>query len=94
MGDAKFFLIYKKFCSNLSSIPAHLRQGVEAELFAHRYSRVSLAGNKEFDAAWREYLELDAQTERDTRMRSFLLQLFKRAVRKRKYCFADHYGEN
>ena len=72
----------------IRAVPAHLRQGVEAELFAHRYSRVSLAGNKELDAAWREYSQLDAQTQRDTRMRGFLLQLFKRAVRKQKYCIA------
>ena len=69
------------------SVPAHLRQGVEAELFAHRY-RLCLVGREELDAAWREYLQLDAQTQRDTWMRSFLLQLFKRAVRKRKYRIA------
>ena len=35
----------------IRTVPAHLRQGVQAELFAHRYSRVSLAGNEELDAA-------------------------------------------
>ena len=69
-------------------VPAHLRQGVEAELFAHRYSRLWLADSEKLNAAWREYLRLDAQTQRDTRMRNFLLQLFKRAVRKRKYRIA------
>ena len=72
----------------IRTVPAHLRQGVEAEIFAHRYSRLWLAGGEELDAAWQEYLRLDAQTQRDTRMRNFLLQLFKRAVRKRKYCIA------
>ena len=66
----------------------HLRQGVETELFTHRYKRVALAGNEELNAAWREYLRLDSQAQRDTRMRNFLLQLFKRAVRKRKYRIA------
>ena len=72
----------------IRTVPAHLRQGVEAELFAHRYSRLWLAGRKELDAAWREYLRLDARTQRDTRMRNFLLQLFKRTVRKRRYRIA------
>ena len=69
----------------IRTVPAHLRQSVEAELFAHRYGRVSLAGREELDAAWQEYLRLDARTQRDTRVRNFLLQLFKRAVYKRKY---------
>ena len=72
----------------IRTVPAHLRRGVEAEIFAHRYSRLWLAGGEELDAAWRHYLQLDAQTQRDTRMRNFLLQLFKRAVRKRKYRIA------
>ena len=72
----------------IRTVPAHLRQGVEAELFARRYSRLWLAGREELDAAQREYLQLDAQTQRDPRMRNFLLQLFKCAVRKGKYGIA------
>ena len=72
----------------IRSVPAHLRQGVEAELFAHRYSRLWLADSEKLDAAWLHYLQLDAQTQRDTRMRNFLLQLFKRAARERKYRIA------
>ena len=72
----------------IRTVPAHLRQGMEIELFANHYNRVSLAGNKEPDAAWRHYLQLDAQTQRDTRMYSFLLLLFKRTMRKQKYCIA------
>ena len=60
----------------IRTVPAHLRQGVETELFANRYNRVSLAGNKELDADWQHYLQLDVQTQRDTRMRNFLLLLF------------------
>ena len=67
----------------IRTVPAHLRQSVEAELFAHRYSRVSLAGNKELDAAWRHYLQLDAQTQRDTSMCHFLMRLLKGAMRQR-----------
>ena len=67
----------------IRSVPAYLRQGVEAELFAHRYSRVSLAGNKELDAAWRHYLQLDAQIQRDTSMCHFLMRLLKGAMRQR-----------
>ena len=69
----------------IRTVPADLRQGVEAELFAHRHSRLWLADREELDATYREYLRLDTQTQRDPRMRNFLLQLFKRAVRKRKY---------
>ena len=61
----------------IRTVPAHLRQGLEAELFAHRYSRLWLAGREELNAAWQEYLRLDARTQRDPRMRSFLRQLFK-----------------
>ena len=72
----------------IRTVPAHLRQGMETELFANRYNRVSLASNEKLDAAWRHYLQLDAQTQRDIRMCSFLLLLFKCSVRKRKYCIA------
>ena len=72
----------------IRSVPAHLRQGLDAALFVNRHARLSFARREELDAAWQEYLRLDAQTQRDTRMRSFLLQLFKRAVRKRKYRIA------
>ena len=72
----------------IRTVPTHLRQGVEAELFASRYSLLWLAGREELDAAWREYLRLDARTQRDTWMLNFLLQLFKCAVRKRKYRIA------
>ena len=67
----------------IRTVHAHLRQGVEAELFAHRYSRVSLAGNKELNAAWRHYLQLDAQTQRDIRICRFLMRLLIGAVRQR-----------
>ena len=35
----------------IRTVPAHLRQGVEAELFTHRYNRLWLAGREELDAA-------------------------------------------
>ena len=72
----------------IRTVPAHLRRGVEAEIFAHRYSRLWLAGGEELDAAWREYLRLDARTQRDTRLRDFLRKLFERAARERKYRIA------
>ena len=72
----------------IRTVPVHLRQGVEAELFAHRYRRVSLAGNEELDAAWREYSQLDAQTQRDTSMCHFLMRLLKGAMRQRDYGIA------
>ena len=67
----------------IRTVPAHLRQGLEAEFFAHRYSRVSLASNEELDAAWREYSQLDVQTQRDTSMCHFLMRLLKGAMRQR-----------
>ena len=67
----------------IRSVPAHLRQGVEAELFTHHYKRVALAGNEELSAAWREYSQLSAQIQRDTSMCHFLMRLLKGAVRQR-----------
>ena len=72
----------------IRTVPAHLRRGVEAELFAHRYSRLWLAGSEKLDAAWRHYLQLNARTQHDTRMCDFLLQLFKCSVRERKFRIA------
>ena len=67
----------------IRTLPAHLRPCVEAELFANCHSRVPLAGNEELKAAWREYLQLDTQTQRDTSMCHFLMRLLKGAVRQR-----------
>lgn len=72
----------------IRTLPAHLRQDLEAGLFIHRYSRLWLAGREELNAVWREYSQLDIQTKRDPGMPSFLLQLFKCAVLKRKYRIA------
>ena len=70
------------------SVPAHLQQGVKAELFTHHYKRVALAGNEELSAAWREYSQLSAQIQRDTSMCHFLMRLLKGAVRQRDCCMA------
>ena len=56
----------------IRAIPSHLREGVEAELFEQHHYHLPFAGREELDAAWRQYLRLDAQTQRDTRMRNFL----------------------
>ena len=67
----------------IQTIPAHLRRGVNAELFVHRYSRLSHAGGEGLAAAWRQYLQFDAQAQRNTQMCYFLLRLLKGAVRQR-----------
>ena len=67
----------------IQTIPIHLRQGVDAELFACRYYRLSLADREELNVAWEDYLQLDAQTQRDTRMCRFLMRLLIGAVRQR-----------
>ena len=67
----------------IRTVPAHLRQGVDVELFVHRYSRLSLAGSEGLAAAWRQYLQFDAQAQRNTQMCYFLLQLLKGAARQR-----------
>ena len=67
----------------IRTVPAHLRQGLEAAFFLARHFRLSFACGKELDAAWREYLRLDAQTQRDTSMCLFLMRLLKGAVRQR-----------
>ena len=72
----------------IRTFPAHLRQDVNAAVFVYRYSCVSLAGSEELNAAWRQYLQLDAQTQRNTQMCNFLLRLLKGAVRRRDYRMA------
>ena len=67
----------------IQTLPAHLRPCVEAELFVDRYYRLSLADGEELDAAWEDYLQLDAQIQRDASMCYFLMRLLKGAVRQR-----------
>ena len=72
----------------IRTVPPHLRQGLDAELFVSCHARLSYARRKELDAAWRQYLQLDAQTQRDTSMCYFLIRLLKGAVRQRDYHMA------
>ena len=72
----------------IRTVPAHLRQGLDAELFVNRHFRLSFARREELGAAWREYSRLDAQTQRDTSMCHFLMRLLKGAVRQRDYRMA------
>ena len=72
----------------IRSVPAHLRQGLDAELFVNRHVRLSFARREELDAAWRKYSQLDAQTQRDTSMCHFLMRLLKGAMRQRDYRMA------
>ena len=72
----------------IQTVPSYLWQGVDAELFVYRHGRLSFAGGEAFDAAWRQYLQLGPQTQRDTSMCYFLLRLLKGAVRKREYRMA------
>lgn len=67
-------------------VPAHLRQGLDAELFVKRHAGLSLARREELNAAWEDYLQLDVQTQRDTSMCHFLMRLLKGAVRQRDCC--------
>ena len=72
----------------IQTVPAYLRPGLDAAFFVHRHTHLSLAGREAFDAAWRQYLQLDPQTQRDALMCYFLLRLLKGAVRKREYRMA------
>ena len=72
----------------VQALPPYLRQGLDAELFVNRHARLSFAGREELSAAWREYLRLDSETQRDISMRYFLLRLLKGAVRQRDYRMA------
>ena len=67
----------------VQALPPYLRQGLDAELFVNRRARLSFAGKEELNAAWQQYLRLDAETQRDISMRYFLLRLLKGAVRQR-----------
>ena len=72
----------------IQTVPAHLRQGLDAALFLARYFRLSFAHREELSAAWREYSQLNAQIQRDTSMCLFLMRLLKGAVRQRDYRMA------
>ena len=72
----------------IQTVPAHLRQGVEAEFFTHRYSFLWLAGREKLDAAWRHYLQLDARIQQDASMCHFLIRLLAGAVLQRNYRMA------
>ena len=67
----------------IRTVPAHLRQGLDAELFLARHFRLSFACREGLDASWLEYLQLDARTQRDTSMCLFLMRLLKGAMRQR-----------
>ena len=67
----------------IQTIPDHLRPGLEAAFFLARHFCLSFACKEELDAAWREYSQLNAQTQRDTSMCLFLMRLLKGAVRQR-----------
>ena len=72
----------------IRTVPAHLRQGVEAEFFTHRYSFLWLAGREKLNAAWRHYLQLDTRIQRDASMCHFLIRLLAGAVLQRNYRMA------
>ena len=65
----------------IQTVSDRLRPGLEAEFFLARH--LSFACREELDAAWRQYLQLDVQTQRDTSMYLFLMSLLKGAVRQR-----------
>ena len=67
----------------IETAPAHLRPDLGVIFFLARHFRLSLSSGEELDAAWRQYLRLDAQTQRDTLMCLFLMRLLKGAVRQR-----------
>ena len=72
----------------IRTVPAYLRQGVEAEFFTHRYSFLWLAGREKLDAAWRHYLQLDARIQQDASICHFLIRLLAGAVLQRNYRMA------
>ena len=72
----------------IQTIPAHLRQGLDAAFFLERHFHLSFACREELNAAWREYSQLNAQTQRDTSMCHFLMRLLKGAMRQRHYRMA------
>ena len=67
----------------IQTLPAHLRLTLEAVFFVDHHYRLSLAGRKELNAAWWEYLQLEARIQRHTSMCHFLMRLLKGAVRQR-----------
>ena len=72
----------------IQTVSDRLRPGLEAGFFLARHFRLSFACREELDAAWRQYLRLDVQTQRDTSMCLFLMILLKGAVRQRDYRMA------
>ena len=86
--SAPFEVVEKTDAELIQTLPVHLRLCVEAELFAYRYYRLSLADREQLKVAWRRYLQLDAPIQRDTSMCHFLMRLLKGAVRQRDYRIA------
>ena len=72
----------------IQTVPADLRQGVEAELFEQRHYHLPFLGREELSTAWRQYLQLDAQIQRDKPVCFFLMRFLKAAVRQRDYRMA------
>ena len=73
----------ESFQTFMNRIPPDLK--LKGVFFWAWHCRLSLACREEFDAAWREYRQLDAQTQRNTSVRLFLRRLLKGAVRQRDY---------
>lgn len=67
----------------IQTVSDRLRPGLEAGFFLARPFCLSFACREELDVAWRQYLQLDVQTQRDTSMCLFLMRLLKGAVRQR-----------
>lgn len=74
--------------SIIESVPAYLRQDLDAAMFALRHAHISLASKEIVEEAWLDYCKLKSTTKRDPVISGFLLRLLNGAVCNRVYGLA------
>jgi len=80
--------IEKLHPSIIDSVPAYLRQDLDAMIFVLRHSNVSLASRVAVYAAWLDYQKLEHLAKQDSVTCGFLMRLFYGAVCNRAYGLA------
>jgi glycosyltransferase involved in cell wall biosynthesis len=74
--------------SVIETVPAHLRQDLEAAMFALRNSHVSLNSRAAIGSAWLDYHKLGNTVKREPVISGFLMRLLNGAVRNQCYGLA------
>ncbi|WP_303784431.1 glycosyltransferase [Azovibrio restrictus] len=72
----------------IQTVPASLRQDLEAAMFVLRHARVSLADRSAIESAWQDYQNLHPEAQRESVTCGFLMRLLNGAVRNQAYALA------